>query len=350
MTPRSTLIAMAAAATALMAAAGPAAAQSKTLYVGMNGGTMEKAYTQYVFPAFEKLHNVRVVVVPGTSSDILAKAQANKDKPQLHIMFLDDGIMMRAIGMGLCQKQKPSAALADLYPAARFKDDMASGVSLGMTGLAYNKKLFDEKKWAPPTSWMDLADPKFKGKVVFQSLSSSTFGLHGFLMFNRIQGGNDKNVEPGFKAWGSTIGPNVLEYIPSSAKISEMVQTGEAALFPLTPTGVAALKAKGIPVEYAQPKEGSVVLVTAQCVLANNSEPDLAQKLSEFLLSPQAQANVLEFGSQIPTNPKAPVVGDGIAQTANINKWMKNAVTVDWDSINANRPAWNARWNKTVER
>lgn len=350
MTPRSTLIAMAAAATALMAAAGPAAAQNKTLYVGMNGGTMEKAYTQYVFPAFEKLHNVRVVVVPGTSSDILAKAQANKDKPQLHIMFLDDGIMMRAIGMGLCQKQKPSAALADLYPAARFKDDMASGVSLGMTGLAYNKKLFDEKKWAPPTSWMDLADPKFKGKVVFQSLSSSTFGLHGFLMFNRIQGGNDKNVEPGFKAWGSTIGPNVLEYIPSSAKISEMVQTGEAALFPLTPTGVAALKAKGIPVEYAQPKEGSVVLVTAQCVLANNSEPDMAQKLSEFLLSPQAQANVLEFGSQIPTNPKAPVVGDGIAQTANINKWMKNAVTVDWDSINANRPAWNARWNKTVER
>ena len=28
-------------------------------------------------------------------------------------------------------------------------------------------------------------------KVVFQSLASSTFGLHGFLMFNRIQGGAD---------------------------------------------------------------------------------------------------------------------------------------------------------------
>ena len=352
MTPRTpwNILAAAAAATALLAAAGPAAAQSKTIYIGMNGGAMEKAYTQYVFPAFEKLHGAKVVVVPGTSSDILAKAQANKDKPQMHVMFLDDGIMMRAIGMGLCQKQKPSAALNELYPAARFKDDMASGVSLGMTGLAYNKKLFDEKKWAAPTSWMDLADPKYKGKVVFQSLSSSTFGLHGFLMFNRIQGGNDKNVEPGFKAWAGSIGPNVLEYIPSSAKISEMVQTGEAALFPLTPTGVAGLKAKGIPVEYAQPKEGSVVLVVGQCIIANNSEPELAQKLTEFLLSPQAQANVLQFGAQIPTNPKAPVVGEGIPQVAAINKWMKNAVTVDWDSINANRPAWNARWNKTVER
>lgn len=83
---------------------------------------------------------------------------------------------------------------------------------------------------------MDLADPRFKDKVVFQSLASSTFGLHGFLMFNRIQGGSETNVEPGFKAWPKTIGPNVLEYIASSAKISEMVQTDEAAIFPLTPT------------------------------------------------------------------------------------------------------------------
>ncbi|MDR6453558.1 ABC transporter substrate-binding protein [Variovorax paradoxus] len=339
-----------AAAVAALAAGGAAGAQTKTLYIGMNGGTMEKAYTQYVFPAFEKLYGAKVVVVPGTSSDILAKAQANKDRPQMHVMFLDDGIMVRAIGMGLCQKQRPNPSLAEIYPAARFKDDMASGVSLGMTGLAYNAKMFKEKGWAPPTSWMDLADPKYKGKVVFQSMSSSSFGLHGFLMFNRIQGGNDKNVEPGFKAWPTTIGPNVLEYIPSSAKLSEMVQTGEAAIFPLTPTAVAALKTKGIPVEYAPPKEGAVVLMVGQCVIANNSEPELSQKLAEFLLSPLAQANVLQYGAQIPTNPKAPAVGDGVKQVADINQWMKTAVTIDWDSINANRPAWNARWNKTIEK
>ncbi|MBD9664448.1 ABC transporter substrate-binding protein [Variovorax sp. VRV01] len=339
-----------AAAVAALAVGGAAGAQTKTLYIGMNGGTMEKAYTQYVFPAFEKLYGAKVVVVPGTSSDILAKAQANKDRPQMHVMFLDDGIMVRAIGMGLCQKQRPNPSLADIYPAARFKDDMASGVSLGMTGLAYNAKMFKDKGWAPPTSWMDLADPKYKGKVVFQSMSSSSFGLHGFLMFNRIQGGNDKNVEPGFKAWPTTIGPNVLEYIPSSAKLSEMVQTGEAAIFPLTPTAVAALKTKGIPVEYAPPKEGAVVLMVGQCVIANNSEPELSQKLAEFLLSPLAQANVLQYGAQIPTNPKAPAVGDGVQQVADINKWMKTAVTIDWDSINANRPAWNARWNKTIEK
>ncbi|QHJ00623.1 extracellular solute-binding protein [Xylophilus rhododendri] len=343
-------ILLAVAAAASLALSAGAQAQTKTIYIGMNGGTMEKAYTQYVFPAFEKQNNVKVVVVPGTSADILAKAQANKDKPQMHVMFLDDGVMVRAIGMGLCEKQRPSATLKEIYPVARFKDDMATSISLGMTGLAYNKKMFTEKGWAAPTSWMDMADPKFKGKLVFPSITSSSFGLHGFLMFNRIQGGNDQNVEPGFAAWPKTVGPNVLEYIPSSAKISEMVQTGEAALFPLTPSGVAALKARGIPVEYAQPKEGAVLLMVGQCVIANNSEPELAQKLAEFLLTPQAQANMLEHGNIVPTNPKAPVVGAGIQQVAEIKEWLKNAITVDWASVNANRSAWNSRWNRTIER
>jgi putative spermidine/putrescine transport system substrate-binding protein len=345
---RATKLSLAIAAIGLYSSS--ALAQTKTLYIGMNGGTMEKTYSEHVFGAFEKANNVKVVVVPGTSSDILAKAQANKNNPQMHVIFLDDGIMYRGISMGLCEKMKPSALLNDLFPTARFKGDMAAGVNVGMTGLAYNKKMFTEKGWAPPTSWMDLADPKFKGKVVFQSLSSSTFGLHGFLLFNRIQGGTDNNVEPGFKAWSTTVGPNVLEYIPSSAKLSEMVQTGEAAIFPLTPTAVGVLKDKGLPVEYVQPKEGSAVLTVGECVIANNSEPVMAHKLAEYLLSPQAQAAALEFGGQIPSNTKTKATGAAAALVTQMNEYMKTAVSLDWDVVNENRPAWNARWNRTVER
>ncbi len=49
-------------------AAAPAWSQTKTIYIGMNGGPMEKAYTSQVLPDFEKANNVKVVVVPGTSS------------------------------------------------------------------------------------------------------------------------------------------------------------------------------------------------------------------------------------------------------------------------------------------
>ena len=89
---------------------GLAVARTKTLCIGMNGGTLEKTYTGHVFGAFEKANNVKVVVVPGTPSDILAKAQANNDNPQMHVMFPDDGIMYRATrirnGPGRVQNSK----------------------------------------------------------------------------------------------------------------------------------------------------------------------------------------------------------------------------------------------------
>lgn len=326
------------------------AAETKTLYVGMNGGDMERAFTQHVFPEFEKANNVKVVVVPGTSTDVLAKAQAYKDKPQMHVMFLDDGVMSRAITMGLCQKLPDDPVMKDLYPTAIMKDGMAAGIDVGLTGLGYNTKMFEENKWAPPTSWMDLADPKFKGKVVFQSASSSSFGLHGFLMFNRIQGGSEKDTDPGFKAWPTTIGPNVLEYIPNSAKVAEMAQNGEAAIFPLTPTAIARLKKRGLPVEYAQPKEGAVVLMVGECVIANNSEPDLANKLALYLLSPEAQSKALEFGGHFPSNKKVAAVAGEEASFKTVQGYIEKSVVLDWDVINATRPAFNTRWNRTVER
>ncbi|WP_460141277.1 ABC transporter substrate-binding protein [Pseudomonas sp. S2_E01] len=320
-----------------------------TLYLGMNGGTMERLYADKVLPAFEKANNVKVVIVPGTSADILAKVQASKGNPQMHVMFLDDGIMYRAIAMGLCDKLQDNPTLAQIPVKGRIKDE-AVAVSLGVTGLAYNTRLFKEKGWAAPTSWMDLADPRFKDKVVFQSMASSTFGLHGFLMFNRIQGGSETNVEPGFKAWPNTVGRNVLEYIPSSAKISEMLQTDEAALFPLTPTQVTALKLKGMQVEYAQPKEGSVVLNVAECAIANNTQPELAQKLAAFLLTPEAQAVALEDGDQIPSNPNTPTTDKTRGQVDAMKKYLETAIAVDWDKVNELRPEWNARWNRSIER
>ncbi len=328
---------------ALFAMSTAAAVAQTTLYIGMNGGDMERAYSQHVFPPFEKANNVDVVVVPGTSADVLAKAQAYKDKPQMHVMFLDDGVMNRAVTMGLCEKLQPSAALNAVYPTARSKGDMSVGIDMGLTGLAYNTKMFKEKGWAPPTSWMDLADPKYKGKIVFQSMATSTFGLHAFLMINRALGGTDDNVSPAFDKWPDTVGPNVLEYISNSSKVAEMLQTDEAAMFPLTYTSVQRLKKRGLPIEYVAPKEGAVVLSVHECVIANNNQPELAQKLAQYLLSPQAQGLALQYSGNDPSNPNAPGAGG-------MKDALQKATVIDWNAINAHRPEWNARWKRQVER
>jgi putative spermidine/putrescine transport system substrate-binding protein len=77
----------------------------------------------------------------------------------------------------------------------------------------------------------------------------------------------------------------------------------------------------------------------------------MAQKLAEFLLTPQAQAAALEFGNQIPSNLKTQPGTPAAAATVDKFKvFMKTVITLDWDNINKLRPDWNTRWNKTIER
>jgi putative spermidine/putrescine transport system substrate-binding protein len=91
--------------------------------------------------------------------------------------------------------------------------------------------------------------------------------------------------------------------------------------------------------------------MVGECVIANNSEPVLAHKLAEYLLTAEAQSAGLQHGNQIPSNPKAPAVGDDSKlKLKQFEEYMKTAVVVDWDAINESRPAWNARWNRIIER
>jgi putative spermidine/putrescine transport system substrate-binding protein len=33
-----------------------------------------------------------------------------------------------------------------------------------------------------------------------------------------------------------------------------------------------------------------------------------------------------------------------------MNKYLETAISIDWDQVNQQRPEWNARWSKTIER
>ena len=109
-------------------------------------------------------------------------------------------------------------------------------------------------------------------------------------------------------------------------------------------------RCQGVPVEYAQPKEGAVVLNVAECAIAHNDQPELAQKLAAFLLTPEAQAPALEEGDQIPSNPKTPTTDKTRARVEAMNTYQQTAISIDWDQVSQQRPEWNTRWSKTIER
>lgn len=110
-------------------------------------------------------------------------------------------------------------------------------------------------------------------------------------MINRIKGGNESNAEPGFKAWPSSVGANVSRIRRQFGQALENGANRRSGDLPLHSEHDVNLQDKGLPVAYAHPKEGAVILMVAQCVIANNSAIDLSQKLAAYLLSTRARKN-----------------------------------------------------------
>src|SRR5215469_17536594 len=128
---RSTCKAAMAGVVALLAATS-ALAQSKTLVVAGYGGSWEQQLRKDVFPAFEQKHGVKIDYVAGNSTDTLARLQAQKGNQLIDVAIVDDGPMYQAIQLGFCGKIVGLPG-ADLFDAARFRDDRAVAIGLVAT-------------------------------------------------------------------------------------------------------------------------------------------------------------------------------------------------------------------------
>ena len=339
-------LALAAAAALPLLAPAPLAAQQKTLTVAAYGGSWEQTLRKFVIPDFEAKHGVKVEYVAGNSTDTLAKLQAQKGNQQIDVAIVDDGPMYQAIQLGFCGKV--DGLPADLYDAARFKDDRAVAIGIVATGLMYNTKAFAEKGWAPPTSWNDLKDPKYQKQLVIPPINN-TYGLEALLMLARMNGGSEANVDAGFKTFKEQINPNVLAYEPSPGKMTELFQSGQAVLAVWGTGRVQSFANTGFPVDFVYPKEGAATLLTTACPIAKPNASPLASSFVKMLLDPKIQLVLLKDYGYGPVL-KSVVIPPELGKMAPIGDRAAKLYSPDWVVINEKREEWTKRWNREVER
>lgn len=323
------------------------AAAQQTFYVAGYGGSFEQTMRKEIIPAFEKKHGVNVEYVAGNSTDTLAKLQAQKSNQQIDIAIVDDGPMYQAIALGFCA---PITGMntADIYDAARYKGDRAVGIGLVATGFMYNTKYFKEKGWTPPSSWNDLADPKYKQLLVIPPINN-TYGLHTLIMEARLHGGGEKAIDPGFKIMKEKVNPNVLAYEPSPGKMTELFQSGQAVIAVWGSGRVKSFADTGFPVDFVYPKEGAVTLLSSVCPVAKPTASPLAQDFVQMMIAPELQTILAKEYGYGPVNKKAKV-DPNEARMAPVGERASKLLVVDWDVINEKRDEWTKRWNREVER
>jgi putative spermidine/putrescine transport system substrate-binding protein len=328
--------------------AAPAAADGK-LVIAAYGGSFETMMREHVIPGFAKANGVSVDYISGNSTDNLARLQAQRGSQQIDVAILDDGPMYQAIALGFCAPIQSKQLAADVYPIAQIEGMKAIGMGFVGTGFGYNRKIFAEKGWAPPKSWMDLADPKYAKKISIPGIDN-TYGLHALVMLARLNGGGEKAIDPGFKVMAEKVNPNVLAYESSPGKMSELYQNGEIWWAVWGSGRIKALADSGFPVEYVVPKEGAVALMSAICPVNGGPNAAMAQKFIEYAMAPEQQVTYATDYGYGPTNTKTVLPPEKAKEVIYGIDQVKELVAVDWATINQNRTEWTKRWQREVER
>lgn len=333
----------------MLGAASIAQAEERTLYLGSYGGSTEKLMMEELLPPWMEANNAKIVYVPGNSTSTLAKLQAQAGSQELDVVLLDDGPMYQAVALGFCAPIQDAEIFDDIYDIAKMGTENAVGIGFVVTGLAYDVEAFEKNGWAPPSSWDDLMDPKYQGKLVVPPITN-TYGLHALVMAARLHGGDENNIDVGFDIMSEKIAPNVLTFEPSSGKMSELFQNREAVLSVWGSGRMKSLQDSGFPGGFAYPKEGGVALMVATCPVVGSDVEDLSQSLIQFLLSPENQKRIAEAKGWGPTNMKVELDA-ALADSIPYGPEKINALNaVDWDVINEARGDWTKRWTREVEQ
>jgi len=210
------------------------------------------------------------------------------------------------------------------YDGARYHE-----VRLIFNTVAYNTLRVKTR----PTSWRDLADPQFKGKVgvaspFYSGAAFSTLGTH------MTMPGLGWDLYQKLKANGV-----VVEQ--ANGTVAKKLATGEFHVVSVVDFMVRGDKAAGSPVDHIWPKEGAILVPTPVAILKNAKNVDGAKAFLRYLYSAEGQQLFVKQG-YVPVLP-------GIQGPAGMPSEKLEIVLTDQAYIGKNREDLKAKYRQLFE-
>lgn len=337
-----------------VALAQPAVVRSRTLekelVFSSRGGTLGTVWRTKVIPPFEERFNCKVTSLASDSVPALAKVLAERANPQVDVLWSTDQSHVQGKVQGAFDKldldRIPNAA--QCYPFARNSESIGMTWSVGGCVIEYNTRVYKEKGIAPPTSWNDIFTPQTKGRVGWLDLSTLQ-GITAFLMLNKLQGGNEANVDPGFRFMKAQL-QHVVGMVSSPSQLDDLFQQNEAWIAANVDGRVLALKGKNFPVEMVHAREGVPQVGVRLELIKGAKHPNLAHEFINWALSPEMQAIVATDMGLGPVNRNTKVdakVAENIIFGA---ERISKLVQFDYNVVVRDFSNWIDRWNRELSR
>ncbi len=330
------------------APAAPAAQPTGQIIFSGYGAEYEEMMRKYVIAPFEKKYPGTKVVfdAQGSTSEKLAKLRAAKGQYTFDALILTAGDVLAASKEGLLEKidQTKVPEMKNLYDiAASMSKGYGPVVSFDPLVLVYNKN----KVTPAPDSWSVMWDAKYKGKVAI-SHASEDKGMFMLLLQSYFNGGNERNVEPGFQKIREIV-PNVGAWLTLSAQYVPYLEREEVWLAPYWNGRAQLYKDQNLPIDIAFPKEGTMAVSNIWVVPTAAKNKDLAYKFIDFYLQVEQQQAWAENIYYSPTNKNVKLTPDKAARVIYGPEQIGKMRLPDAEVIATDRPKWIERWNKEIQ-
>ncbi|PSB19054.1 ABC transporter substrate-binding protein [filamentous cyanobacterium CCP2] len=311
-------------------------------------GSWEQFYRDVLVPAFVEVTGGEVNLTPMVSLEQVAQLTAAAQNPPFDVALLDEGPFNAAPRDELFEKLPVDLVdnYAEVLPELQNPDGWGPTTGVQVMGIAYNPTIVS----TPPTSWEDLWDSQYRGRVSMQGMQT-TQGTSLMVQIAKMNGGSETDIEPAFAAL-QELKPNLAGIASNAGALATLFQQEEVVIAPHDLNNVMALKARGAEIDWVMPQEGGIALRPAQQIVKNTSaDLELAAAFINAALSTEVQtAMAAEPYYFVPSNRNVALTGILEEKLgSNSAKVLDKLVLLDWNEINKNRTAWIERFDREVQ-
>lgn len=263
-----------------------AAAGEEAFYFTWGGYDIPELFGQY-----QEQHGSLPDMAPfGSSEEGLAKVRAGYKVDVMHPCNSNAPNWIKA---GVVQPIDTSklSHWADVIPslktiATHEGEHYFAAMDWGQTSITYRTDLADFD--GGQDSWSMLWDERYKGKIGVIGSSGDTWwcaAIYAGVPFDQIH--TDENIEKVAAVLREQL-PLVRMYTDDMTTMEQALASGELVAAMTWNSSPVALKAEGVPVAFANPKEGALTWVCGAMISVDAPHYDKAHDVIDSLLSPES--------------------------------------------------------------
>ena len=300
--------------------------------------------------------NVSIDMLQGTNAEtfpkIVTSVQVTPDNPLVNFGFFNVSALTqgRVLDIWAPFDQTKMSNLKRVLPKFRLPGDKGVYFASSPIGIMYNTAIFKQKGWKPPTSWKDLWNPKFKGRVAFWDAPSWSF--NGLVPTARVYGGSEKNIEPGMKVYETAAKAGQIQSLyTSNNQGQQLLVSGDAWITPFFFGIMEPWVKQGAPLGYAVPKEGQVAFELGFAMVKGSStaQQQVAMNVVDAMLLPRVVEEWCNYTYSVPLVRGVRFAPDRQKLPAYQKLNVQNQMQLDWTTIANNNTDWLQQWNSRVK-